>query len=108
MSLRIYISGPMAGIHAHNYDAFYGAAVTLRGIGHRVLNPAELGADLDSWREYLCRDIIQLIEFAPEVVVTLPGWEASKGACIECYNARMLFDSEVIDFDSFISRQSRK
>ena len=104
MSLRIYVSGAMAGMPNNNYDAFYGASVTLRSMGHRVLNPAELGDDLQEWKDYIARDIVKLIEFRPEVVVTLPGWEASKGCCIECFTARMIFNSEVVDFDTFLRR----
>lgn len=108
MSLKIYVSGPVCGIENDNYDAFYGAAVTLRSMGHRVLNPLELGSDLEKWSDYLSRDLIQLIEFAPTNIVTLPGWQASKGACLEIFVGRMLFDCDVADFDSFVAKQERK
>ena len=108
MSLKIYISGPVCGIENDNYDAFYGAAVTLRGMDYKVLNPLELGSDLEKWSDYLSRDLIQMIEFEPTNIVTLPGWQASKGACLEIFVARMLFNSTVDTFEDFISRQGRR
>ena len=37
----LYLAGPMSGLPQFNYPAFGHAAVTLRGLGYAVLNPAD-------------------------------------------------------------------
>ncbi|MBT9158943.1 MAG: hypothetical protein DDT26_00192 [Dehalococcoidia bacterium] len=43
--MRIYISGPMTGLHDLNFPAFRDAAAKLRAIGYEVVNPAELNPE---------------------------------------------------------------
>lgn len=88
--MRIYISGPMTGIKDYNYPSFNFMAKELRADGHEVCNPAEFfGGDATRTRpEYIRESIVRLLEC--ELVVTLPGWELSEGACLEVQIAREL------------------
>lgn len=86
---RVYISGPMTGIPEFNYPAFHAAAAELRAAGLHVENPAESPApDCKSWIGYMRLAIVQLA--GCDCVVTLPGWERSRGARIEVELARGL------------------
>lgn len=77
---RIYIAGPMSGLPDLNYPAFNAMAAKLRGQGHHVENPAENTAS-DSWEGYMRMAIAQLITC--DTLMVLPGWQKSRGACIE-------------------------
>jgi hypothetical protein len=79
---RIYISGPMTGIHNFNRRAFDAEAARLRALGYTVVNPAELN-DNDSvtWHEALRKDLIALLEC--DTVALLEGWQRSNGAHLE-------------------------
>ena len=81
---RIYLAGPMSGIEAFNYPAFNAEASRLRALGHHVENPAETPPQ-DDWAAYMRRSIRQMLTC--DMVVLLPGWEASRGACIETHLA---------------------
>lgn len=86
---RVYISGPMTGLPDFNYPAFHAAAAELRGAGLHVENPAESKApDCNSWIGYMRLAVAQLATC--DYVVTLPGWERSRGARIEVELARGL------------------
>ncbi len=87
--MRIYIAGPMTGIPEFNFPAFHAAAAALRSMGHEAINPAEVVTDTTtSWAECMRRDIPALLTC--EAVVTLDGWEKSKGANLEIHIARAL------------------
>lgn len=89
MTKRIYIAGPMTGYVDFNYPAFHAAARALRSQGHHVENPAENPAPAcGSWLGYMRLALAQLVSC--DEVLTLPGWEKSKGACIEVMLARAL------------------
>jgi hypothetical protein len=93
---RVYISGPMTGQPQFNFQAFNEAAKELRARGFKVVNPAEnFGGrtDLDR-RTYLAHDIRQITRV--DAVVVLPGWQGSRGACLEVAVARGL-DMPVLD-----------
>ncbi len=83
---RIYLFGPMSGIPEFNFPAFNEAAKILRGLGHQVINPAELD-DPDHqpgsmpWAWYLARDLREMLTC--DTLVALPGWRRSKGARLE-------------------------
>ncbi|WP_233099577.1 DUF4406 domain-containing protein [Pseudomonas psychrophila] len=77
----LYLSGPMTGLPDLNFPAFHAMAARLRAVGHAVVNPAELDHPTKNWGECLRRDIVALM--ACHCVVTLPGWEHSKGARLE-------------------------
>lgn len=81
--MRLYLSGPMTGIEEFNYPAFHAAKATLTDAGHDVVSPADLPiTDGWEWVDYILVDIGSV--FTVEGVATLDGWEASKGARIEC------------------------
>ena len=97
----LYLSGPMSGLPENNYPAFHAAASALRAAGYRVVNPAELhphgwyrrimarvfsalmrrAHPAPSWSEYMRADLAALLRC--HAIVTLPGWESSKGARCE-------------------------
>lgn len=78
----IYLSGPMSGLPDSNFPAFHAEAARLRALGHHVLNPAEnVIPGNDQWLDYMRLAISQLIKC--DCVHLLPGWERSRGACIE-------------------------
>lgn len=100
--MRIYLAGPMSNIKAFNIPAFDAAANLLRSCGHKVVSPAEMDgpvsrevllrsatgdhADLpegEAWSYYLARDFRLLADDGIDAIVTLPGWERSRGARCE-------------------------
>lgn len=86
---RIYIAGPMTGLPGFNYPAFNAAARALRLQGHHVENPADNPAPpCGSWLGYMRLALAQLVTC--DELHTLPGWENSKGACIEVRLAQEL------------------
>lgn len=94
---RIYLSGPMTGMHDWNREAFIEAARYLRNQGARVFNPA---FDAPSKKEkaklhsfYMLRDLHELtsyVDYGPfyDALAQLPGWEKSTGANIELLVAK--------------------
>ena len=79
---RIYIAGPMTGLHAFHSPAFPGAAARLRALGYHVENPAENPVPpCKSWLGYMRLAIPQLVSC--DGVALLDGWERSRGARIE-------------------------
>lgn len=87
--MKIYISGPMTGLPEYNYPAFNTAAAALRAAGFDVANPAEKDLPLGlPWVTYLRRDLVDLLDC--EAVALLPGWQDSKGACLERHVAEAL------------------
>lgn len=85
----IYISGPMTGYPDLNFPAFNRAANALRAVGFPVINPADFGVTPnETWAECLKRDIHVLVSC--QQVVTLDGWQQSKGARLECHVANEL------------------
>jgi len=78
--MKIYISGPMRGIHDYNRAAFNAVAARIEANGHYVLNPA---MHPDGWtqREYMLIDLAMVA--ASDAVFMLPNWEPSKGAKAE-------------------------
>lgn len=88
-----YVAGPMSGIEGYNYPAFEQAVGMLRGRGFSVASPHELDEPGHvpgdwSWGEYLRRDLKMLLDC--DGVVTLHGWEQSRGASLEVDVARRL------------------
>lgn len=90
MTTLLYLSGPMTGIEDFNYPAFNEAAEKLRDMGFAVFNPAETfgGCQTLSRETYMTVDMAAVA--VADVVVTLPGWEDSKGAQAEVKEANRL------------------
>jgi hypothetical protein len=78
--MTVYIAGPMTGYPELNYPAFNAAEEKLIQRGHTVLNPANL-PDCGSWAGYMRLSIPMVCQ--ADVIWLLPGWERSKGACLE-------------------------
>ena len=85
--MKIYIAGPMTGLPEYNYPAFRAAAVLLRGEGHEVVNPVELGEKYGTADE-INTDPVKFADLILEeldalatcdAIYLLPGWEKSPG-----------------------------
>lgn len=98
--MKVYISGPMSGLSEHNYPAFFAAAEIVRKEGDEPINPAEGAPEGWTWEQYMRRAIALLL--GADAILTLPGWQESKGARLEYVVAQHLgmatgnvLDSEV-------------
>ena len=85
---RIYLSRPMAGYEENNHPAFEKECQRLRKAGFDVVSPHELEAADESWDSWLRADLREMLTC--EAVVTLPGWQASRGARLETSVAIMV------------------
>lgn len=90
MTPTYYLAGPMSGYPEFNYPAFTAAAESLREQGLTVISPHELhdGDTSQHWTCYLRRDLRALLDC--DEIVLLPGWEKSRGACLEVAVAEAL------------------
>lgn len=92
----VYLAGPMRDYKLFNFPAFFAAAIELRKMGYEVTNPAEydmaMGMDPsldvnDPDQVFMDMDIILRQDFRQvldaDIIVFLPGWEASVGARAE-------------------------
>lgn len=99
--LVCYISEPMSHIPYFNYPAFEQAATDLRLAGWFVYSPRENDGDMVpradgdptkvkdfDIRETFKVDLWQVCD--SDAVFVLPGWERSKGACLEVHTARVV------------------
>lgn len=86
--MRVYISGPMAGIKDHNFPAFHAADRHLTDIGYDTVNPAIINKDGGTRAYCMRRDIFALLDC--KAIYLLPGWEKSKGALLEVEIAKQL------------------
>lgn len=95
-----YVAGPMRGIEAYNFPAFFAAEAKLLALGAgQVLNPAARDVDAHpsvdwnalsgnvlprefSLREALAFDVAYICNLATHILL-LPGWRFSKGAIAE-------------------------
>lgn len=87
----------MTGLPDWNRKSFYDAAKQLTDLGYDVVNPLDLPEPVlppkdgeytysERWAAYLTRDIAFIHELAQgqgSCVLLLPGWENSKGSCLE-------------------------
>lgn len=101
-----YLGGPMSGIPQFNFPEFDRITKLLREDGWYIRSPAELDSlevrkdALDSddgmvrkgamveetWSDFLARDVIIVNDLCSGIIL-IPGWEKSRGACLECYVA---------------------
>lgn len=80
--MKLYIAGPCSDLPELNYPAFNREAAYWRDLGHEVVNPAENPEPAcKSWVGYMRISVAQLA--GCDGAIMLPGWEKSKGACIE-------------------------
>lgn len=117
--MKVYLAGPMSGFPAFNIPAFDAAAEDLRALGHEVVSPAEVDGPItrevllqsetgthddlpkdEGWSFYLARDFRILADEGVEAIVTLDGWETSKGARCEVAVAEVLGIPRY-DYDEF-------
>lgn len=97
----VFVSGPMTGLPNYNYDEFNRVTKTLRDKGEVVLNPAEIGVQEGwEWRDYLVESLKMILNNKVTKVITLDGWENSKGARLEIHTAKEL-GAEVIDAHTY-------
>lgn len=102
----IYLSGPMTGIPEFNFPAFTAACESLRAAGHVVVSPHELIDGTDQpWSYYIRHDLIAMLMHCNSIA-RLPGFENSKGACVENYVAMLLgFDFYNVIDNQLVKRQ---
>lgn len=96
--MKVYLAGPMTGLPDHNFPAFHAATQALREAGYDVVSPAEENPVADHsrpepWAYYIRRDLRVLLDC--DAIALLPGWEASRGACLEKSIAEALDFQEV-------------
>lgn len=80
MKKKIYISGPITGNMENYRSEFAMAAQMVADNGDIPLNPAVLPQGM-SQRDYMTI-CFAMLETA-DLVVMLPGWGSSEGACVE-------------------------
>lgn len=84
---KVYIAGPMSHYAGHNFEAFNVAAYSLAIAGFEVMNPVDINPDASTpWSACLKQDLPRLLDC--EAVAVLPGWELSRGACLEVHVAK--------------------
>lgn len=80
--MRIYISGPISGMHDDNRASFAAAEAWLRGLGHVPCNPIDSESASLTYRENMAKGIIYVAKWT-DALYMLRGWERSPGACAE-------------------------
>lgn len=87
--MKWYLSGPVSGYPSGNRAQFEVSARLLRSLGYDVVNPLEFDEAPDlPWSDYLRKDIRALMDCGG--VITLPGWQESRGASLEVHIAHAL------------------
>lgn len=94
--MRVYISGPIAGMPNRNEEAFRQAATYIESLGHKTLVPHDIPAymhmgacppgyaegDGHSSACWIRNDLIQMLMYC-QAIYFLAGWEMSRGARAE-------------------------
>lgn len=87
--MKHYLCGPMSGYPDFNRTQFVACAQQLREIGYDIVNPIEFDEEPGMpWSDYLRKDIRALMDCGG--VITLPGWQESRGASLEIHIAHAL------------------
>ena len=84
-----YVAGPITGMPNLNRDAFAAEIASLREAGYGALNPHDIPppppprclGEEETWNYYM-RKCLSLIAEATHMRF-LPGWQNSRGACLE-------------------------
>jgi len=98
----IYIYGKMYGVKDYNYPAFLEAEYVLRRLGYEVVNPARTGVQEGwEWKDYLKKDLLDMLTKNVDTVVTLEGWEDLRGARLEFHVAKEL-GMKIISMKEFL------
>lgn len=107
-----YLSGPMTGHPEHNYPLFHEVEHELAEFlsahlppeeGWEIVNPARnFGGDRTRERvEYMRLDLQSVLK--ADVIVLLPGWQGSDGACKEVslaeWTGKKFWQAERLDFE---------
>jgi hypothetical protein len=93
----VYLSGPMTGYKNYNHAEFNRISEKLEGSGHfkKVINPASMDEGEKPWQYYLIRDIGIIFKNKVDAVILMKGWEKSKGARAEVFNAVEILDADI-------------
>ena len=83
MKKRVYISGAISGRLPEDVCVdFERAEEKLEEMGWEVVNPLKNGlTDAHTWAEHMRADLRLLLDC--DRIAMLPGWRASRGACLE-------------------------
>lgn len=104
--MKWYLSGGMSGYPDGNRPQFQIAAAMLRERGYDVCNPIEFDESPDlPWSDYLRKDIRALMDCGG--VITLPGWQESRGASLEVHIAHAL-GMQVLPFSMAVTMAAAK
>ena len=79
----VFISGPITGVPRY-YEAFEKAEDDLTALGYIPLSPSRLPQEMTN--EQYARICLAMIDSA-DAVLSLPGWDESKGASVEAHYA---------------------
>lgn len=89
---RIYISGPITGIHDFNRKEFLKYENIFKDLDYEVINPHNITEGLDiskwEWQDFMAIDIPYLV--LCDTIVVLDAWEKSEGAKLEIAIAYLL------------------
>lgn len=95
----VYISGPVTGMPNNNFEGFALAEEKINAMGYVTLNPMEVCCEVNPkefataneyWDYCMRLCLITMLNDTNTMVVTLDGWEMSRGAVIEVDLARKL------------------
>ena len=79
--MRLYVSGPTE----LDKPVFTAVSASLRGAGHQVVNPHEIGVPSEQmlpWENYLRAALVAML-LGADAIALLSGWERSRGATLE-------------------------
>lgn len=92
----------MTGLPNYNYPKFFSVAKTLEDKGFKVINPANIGVQEGwDWDDYMNKALIDLLTNGVNTIMTLDGWENSKGARLEVHVGIEL-GMRIVEFEDFI------